>query len=306
MFKKPLNLLANLFKTVTDGPAEVSTQNRSILYLTLPDGPLTLQVFNPGRTSILPVSSTLIIGPSEVVLVDAQFQKNDAEDLVKLIKSSGKKLTLVYISHGDPDYYFGSEVIQKAFPECPFYAIKDTIDLIKSTKAAMLDYWSPILKENTPRNIVVPQRLKNFTFNVDGYQIEVKGPVPSKTYCWVSSIEAVLGGFPVFGNNVHLWLAHDQTTKSRSDWYRSLISIDNLYPKIVVPSHFYPGIEFDVQNVEFTEQYLSEVERNLPLTDNSAEFVDAMEKRFPDLQVKFNLETSAKVLKGEIEWPKRL
>ncbi|KAK7604222.1 hypothetical protein V9T40_004495 [Parthenolecanium corni] len=303
MFKKPTNLLNNLIKITTDAPADVPTQNRVITKLTIPDGPLTLQVFNPGSSSIFAVSSTLIIGPTEVALVDTQFQKNDAEDLVKLIKSCGKKLTLVYISHGDPDYYFGNEVIKNAFSECPFYATKHTIDQIESTKAAKLAFWSPTLKENAPKNIVVPQLLTNHLFTVDGHQVEVTGSVPEKTTCWVPSMKAILGGFPVFGNNVHLWLADDQTPESRSDWYQSLISIGNHYPDIVVPSHFYPGIPFDVQNVEFSEQYLSEVERQLPLATNSAEFVNVMEIKYPTLQIKSNLETSAKVLKGEMKWP---
>lgn len=300
-----------MVKSVTEASADVSiqapghesTHGRIILRLNAPEVPLTLQVFNPGGTSIFPVSSTLIIGQTEVALVDAQFQKTDAEDLVKLIKSSGRKLTLVYISHEDPDYYFGCEVIQRAFPECPFYAIKNTIDKIESTKDSMLNFWSPTLGERAPQRIIVPQLLKNHSFTVNGYKVEIKEPIPDKSFCWVPSMKAVLGGFPVFGNNVHLWLADDQTTESRTDWYNTLISINNLYPDIVVPSHFYPGVTFDVHNIEFTEQYLSEVERHLPLVNNSAEFVKIMENLYTKLQCKSNLEISAKVLKGELEWP---
>ncbi|MFZ0218709.1 MAG: hypothetical protein WAL30_00665 [Candidatus Aquirickettsiella sp.] len=49
-----------------------------ILYATLSfDEPsnLTLEVYNPGSTSLFPVSSTLILGNKEAILVDAQFQK---------------------------------------------------------------------------------------------------------------------------------------------------------------------------------------------------------------------------------------
>ncbi|KAA2302074.1 MBL fold metallo-hydrolase, partial [Clostridioides difficile] len=40
---------------------------------------LKVITYNPGENSIFGVSSNLIEGPTEVVLVDAQFQKNDAE-----------------------------------------------------------------------------------------------------------------------------------------------------------------------------------------------------------------------------------
>ncbi len=36
---------------------------------------LKLDIFNPGERSVFPVSSELIIGDREVVLIDAQFQK---------------------------------------------------------------------------------------------------------------------------------------------------------------------------------------------------------------------------------------
>jgi len=303
MLEKPLGLVGSLVKVVTEAPANVPTQNRTIAKLTIPNGPLTLQVFNPGSASVFAVSSTLIIGPTKVALVDAQFQKNDAEDLVKLIESCGKKLTLVYISHYDPDFYFGGEVIQKAFPECQFYATKNTIDLIERTSAQKLAFWSPTLKENAPKSVVVPKLLPDFAFTVDGHKVEVRGPVLGKTYCWVPSMKAVLGGIPVVGSNTHLWLADDQTTSSRTDWYTTLTSIQNLYPDIVIPSHFHPGIQFTIHNVEFTEQYLSEVEKVLPRTQNSAQFIAAIQKQFPGLQGQSNLETSAKVLKGEMKWP---
>jgi hypothetical protein len=63
---------------------------------------LTMEVYNPGEKSVFPVSSEIISGKHEVALIDAQFQRNDAEELVKKIKATGKKLTTVYISHSDP------------------------------------------------------------------------------------------------------------------------------------------------------------------------------------------------------------
>lgn len=76
---------------------------------------LSMEVFNPGEKSIFPVSSEIISGKHEVALIDAQFQRDDAEELVKKIKATGKKLTTVYISHSDPDFYFGLDVIKAAF-----------------------------------------------------------------------------------------------------------------------------------------------------------------------------------------------
>ncbi|VTR40403.1 Arsenate reductase and related proteins, glutaredoxin family [Serratia fonticola] len=121
---------------------------------------LTLEVYNPGEKSVFPVSSEIVSGPHEVALIDAQFQRNDAQELVKKIKATGKKLTTVYISHSDPDFYFGLDVIKAAFPEANIIASPETIKAINATQAGKLAYWGPILKENAPQTVIVPQPLQ--------------------------------------------------------------------------------------------------------------------------------------------------
>jgi len=83
---------------------------------------LTLDVYNPGTSAIFPVSSVLVSGEKEAILVDAQFGKSQAEQLVEKIRASGKQLTTIYISHGDPDYYFGLDTLTQAFPKAKVLA----------------------------------------------------------------------------------------------------------------------------------------------------------------------------------------
>ena len=72
---------------------------------------LTLDVYNPGTHAIFPVSSVLVSGEKDAILVDAQFGKAQAQQVVEKIRASGKHLTTIYISHGDPDYYFGLDTL---------------------------------------------------------------------------------------------------------------------------------------------------------------------------------------------------
>ena len=118
--------------------------------------PLKLEVYNPGAKSMFPVSSELVMGQADAVLIDAQFQRNDAEALVQKIKASGKKLTTVYISHSDPDYYFGLDVIQAAFPKAKIVATAPTVAAIKASMDGKLAYWGPVLKDNAPKKLVLP------------------------------------------------------------------------------------------------------------------------------------------------------
>ena len=77
---------------------------------------LTTQVF-AGSQNGFDVTSTLIAGDKEAILVDAQFTLAEAHRVVAMVLDSKKTLTTVYITHGHPDHYFGLEVIKAAFPK---------------------------------------------------------------------------------------------------------------------------------------------------------------------------------------------
>ena len=71
--------------------------------------PLTLQTYNPQEKGLFAVNSTLVSGPHEAVLFDAQFSVKDGEKLVEMIKKNGKLLSRIVITSGDPDFCFGLE-----------------------------------------------------------------------------------------------------------------------------------------------------------------------------------------------------
>lgn len=267
---------------------------------------LSMEVFNPGEKSIFPVSSEIISGKHEVALIDAQFQRDDAEELVKKIKATGKKLTTVYISHSDPDFYFGLDVIKAAFPDAKIIASPSTIKDINATKDGKLAYWGPILKDNAPKLLVIPEPLHGDSFTIDSQTVEVRGlfgPTPDRTFVWVPALKAVVGGVAVAGDNIHPWVADNQTVISREYWRHQLRDIKTLNPRVVIPGHFLPGAALTLKSVNFTQKYLTTLEAELPRTKGAAALTTAMEKRYPKLRDKPSLEISAKVLKGEMKWP---
>lgn len=100
--------------------------------------PLTLQTYNPQENAIFAVNSTLASGPHEAVLFDAQFSVKDGEKLVEMINKSGKKLTHIVITSGDPDFYFGLEPLVKAFPQAKVVATEQVVKHIEETKKAIV------------------------------------------------------------------------------------------------------------------------------------------------------------------------
>lgn len=268
--------------------------------------PLTLEVYNPGDKSIFPVSSTIVAGKTEVLLIDAQFQRNDAEALVARIQATGKKLTTIYISHGDPDYYFGLDVIHRAFPDARIVATPQTVAHIRASKDGKLAYWSPILKDKAPQEVIVPDTLEGKRLTVDGQRLDITGPEPERRFVWVPSVRAVVGGIPVAAN-IHVWMADTQTPRSRQQWQKTLKAITTLQPRTVVPGHYLPNPDGSAPTtlaaVSFTQAYLQTFEQAAAHAGDSTQLIAAMKHHYPRLRESTSLELGAKVIKGELKWP---
>lgn len=144
---------------------------------------LTLETYNPRDTAVFPVSSTLITGEKDAILVDAQFSNREAEELVKRIQASGKHLTTIFISHGDPDYYFGLDVLTRAYPEAKVLATPATVAYIEKTRAPKLAYWGPILKDSAPARTLAPEVLQGDALELEGQRIEVVAMIQSTPAC---------------------------------------------------------------------------------------------------------------------------
>ena len=267
--------------------------------------PLSLEVYNPGDKAIFPVSSTILMGEREAILIDAQFQRNDAEALVAKIKASGKTLSTIYISHSDPDYYFGLDVVQAAFPAAKIVATQQTVAHIKESMNGKLAYWGPILKDNAPQKLVLPEVLKRGKLVLEGHPIEIKGlqgPSPERSYLWIPSLKTVTGGV-VVSSGIHLWVADTQTSASRQNWQTTLKRIAALKPATVVPGHYLGTVPQGLGAVSYTSGYLQDFEIEASRSSDSLALINAMKTRHPLAGEDTSLELSAKVIKGEMKWP---
>jgi len=265
---------------------------------------LTLDVYNPGTSAIFPVSSVLVSGEKEAILVDAQFGKSQAEQLVEKIRASGKQLTTIYISHGDPDYYFGLDTLTQAFPKAKVLASAPTVAHIKATVDGKLAFWGPKMGADVPAHTVVPQVLKGDHLTLEGRELKViglNGEQPDRSFVWIPSIKAVVGGV-VVAENIHVWMADTQTAQSHQAWLATLQRIQSLKPKTLVPGHFLGDSSRSLAAVQFTADYIKAFDEETAKAKDSAELIAAMKKRYPGLGEESSLELSAKVAKGEMKW----
>ena len=262
---------------------------------------LALKVYNPGTQAIFPVTSTIVYGKKDAALIDAQFQKQYAEQVVKEIKSMKKNLKYVFVSYHDPDYYFGLNVIRKAFPEAKIISTAQTAYLIEASKDMKLDVWKDQLGTDAPDTLIVPEVVDSLP-SIEGNALEIKYNKDDSAhpFVWIPSLKAIIGGGSVTEGG-HIWMADTQGDKGIERWQQVIASMKQLEPATVVPAHFVTS-DYKPQVLDFVEKYLADYRQAAAKSNNAAELTAAMEKAWPQLPGKDDLVFSAKVFKGEQEW----
>ncbi|MGG5209878.1 MoaF-related domain-containing protein [Chryseobacterium sp. MIQD13] len=264
-------------------------------------GNLKIKVYNPGSKAIFPITSTIIYGDRDAILIDAQFQKQYAEQLVKEIKATGKNLKTVFISHSDPDFYFGLDVIKRAFPNVKIISTAQTAYLISASKDDKMTVWKPQLKEDAPSEIIVPEAV-NAIPDLEGNKIEIKQTAddPAHSFVWIPSLKTIAGGISVSIDS-HIWMADTKDIKAIDQWIGQIDAMKALKPEQVVPSHF-AKLSLSSQSLDFVKNYLENYKKAVTENKTSSGVVDFMVKKYPDLHGKDELGMGAKVFFGEMDW----
>jgi glyoxylase-like metal-dependent hydrolase (beta-lactamase superfamily II) len=266
--------------------------------------PLTVKVYNADGNSFN-VTSTLISGEKEAIVIDAGFTRADALRIAANVLDSGKQLTTIYVSQADPDYYFGVETLKEIFPQVDVVTTRAVLDKLAPKLAGKLAFWGPKMGANAPRKPVVPRALEGTVLKLEDQTIEIRGTqglLAHRPYAWIPSIKAIVGNIGVFGT-MHVWTADTQTVAERAAWVAQLDEMVALKPELVVPGHMRAGTKLDASAIVFTKDYLQSFEKALPVAKTGAELVNAMKQAYPQVtDGAMSLDIGAKVNKGEMKW----
>src|SRR2546422_10731972 len=78
-----------------------------------------------------PISSTLIYGKRDAVLVDAFITIEQTNALVDWVAASGKNLTTIYATHGHGDHSFGAGTVLERFPSARFVSTPNVVKIMR-------------------------------------------------------------------------------------------------------------------------------------------------------------------------------
>lgn len=263
--------------------------------------PLTLETYRAAG-GIFPVSSTLVLGEQDAILIDAQFQLSKAEELVDRIRGSGRRLTTIFVSHSDPDFYFGLDTLHRHFPEARILSTPQTAWLIDTTKDAKLAVWRDALGADAPKELIVPEAVTG-TLELEGQTIEIRQAPddPGHAFLWIPSLRAIVGGVALSAG-MHPWLADTPDAAALDQWIARLDDMAALEPAVVIASHAAGAETTSPEVITANRRYLEDWGVAVTQSADAAALIATMDRKYPGLPARESLETSAKVAKGEMPW----
>jgi len=242
------------------------------------------------------VNSVIIEGTHEVMLVDGQLTKTNAERVVQEIKETKKPLSTIYITHEHADHFLGLEVFKDAYPGVRIIAKSTVVGRINNVYQEKIDKWKTILGSGATSHVVAVEKFDSNVIQFENSTIEVltnlQGDTDENTMLWIPGQRILIAGDILF-NDMHLYTA-ETDSKSREKWLNSLNKIRELKPSVVVPGHSKAGAPLDTTAVEFTENYLLAFEEELKKAKDPDSLINAMKGRFPSADFLLALERGAK------------
>jgi glyoxylase-like metal-dependent hydrolase (beta-lactamase superfamily II) len=244
----------------------------------LPDG---------GARTWAPVSTTLIQGRSETVVVDPPLTAAHAEAVADRVRADGRRLTYIFATHAHGDHWFTAASLADRFPGAQVVATAGTIEQMHRAAQARAGFWDKILPGQIPASPVTAVAAEDLgnRLILEGHELSVIGVGHSDTddtsVLHVPDLDLVVAGDVVY-NGVHQYLveSHDG---GRDAWRRAIAVVEALGVRRIVAGHKNRGHDDDAgRQILETRRYLADVDELLETEPTPEGFYHAMIRRHPD------------------------
>jgi glyoxylase-like metal-dependent hydrolase (beta-lactamase superfamily II) len=232
-----------------------------------------------------PITSTLIFGEYDAVLVDAMTTVAEAEALADWIALHNRNLATIYITHAHFDHFYGLSVLLDRFPDARPIATPKTVDAMRTI------YLSPAVEQlarqlfpgQVATKLVAPESYEHDTFTLEGHELRIieQGHTDSAdtTSLHVPSIGLVVAGDVVY-NQCHMYVG-DTTPVTRQNWVAALDRLAALNPAVVVAGHKKPGAPDSPSAIGDTKRYLQDFDRLRKTATSDQDLFDQMTQLYP-------------------------
>ncbi|KPI13638.1 beta-lactamase domain protein [Actinobacteria bacterium OK006] len=233
-----------------------------------------------------PISSTLISGERDAVLVDPLMTISQADALIEWVAARDKRLIAVYVTHAHGDHWFGLAKVLKAFPDAHALALPHVVERMhaQASPEFVESFWNTRFPGQIPTDLILPEPMQGTFIELEGHRLEAiplgHTDTDDTTCLHVPSLDLVLAGDAVY-NNVHLYLA-ESPAEGREQWLAALDVIENLNPRLVVAGHKDPQAPDAASAISATRTYIHDFARLADEATSALELYKAMLEIYPD------------------------
>jgi glyoxylase-like metal-dependent hydrolase (beta-lactamase superfamily II) len=249
-----------------------------------------------------PISSTLIYGQRDAVLVDPFLTVDQARSLVDWVVAHDRNLATIYATHGHGDHFFGAGVVLDRFPKARFVATHDVVKIMhqQASPQMLASFWNNRFPGQIPDHLVMADELRRTVLDLEGHDLVVvplgHTDADDTTCLHVPSIGLVVAGDAAY-NGVHLHLG-ESNPQTRGEWIAALDMIEALKPRAVIAGHKRPGNDDNPRIIEETRQYIRDFDRIAQTTSTAMDLYQQMLALHPDRMNVTALWNSARTMKG--------
>src|SRR5882724_1514785 len=154
-----------------------ATKNKSLTWevFLAPSIPAIAPDVAPGETARPwpPISSTLISGQHDAVLVDTPITVEQSRALADWVVARGKNLTTIYATHGHGDHFFGTSTILERFPGARFVARPEVIEVMRqqASPESLATFWNPRFPDQISSQLPIAEELTGNIINLEGQDL---------------------------------------------------------------------------------------------------------------------------------------
>lgn len=228
-----------------------------------------------------PITSTLIMGQRDAVLVDPPLTTTQAADVGDWIAASGRQLKQIYVTHGHGDHWFGAISLLQRFPGVTVRATEGTATMMaaQNDPGFRSEFWDLVFPGQLPVGEVDVSVVDERGFDLEGVAllpVEVgHSDTDDTTMLHVPEIGLLVAGDVVY-NGVHQYLTESGGAEGIDSWLAALDVAEALNPATVIAGHKDPRAHDDPSQIHDTRRYLTDARRLLSSSGSAQEFYDEM------------------------------
>ncbi len=166
----------NGVKETTRAAAPTSSNTLSVNVFTAPGKTMVGERPKPFGEALGfdPITSTLIFGEYDAVLVDAMGTVAEAEALADWIGLHNRNLETIYITHAHFDHFYGLSILLDRFPGARAIATPEAVSAMQMSFTPIVERLARrLFPGQVPAKLVPPEPYEHDTFTLEGHELRI-------------------------------------------------------------------------------------------------------------------------------------